>query len=80
MFNVFKKKTIGQKITWKIEGMHCTSCAMNIDGALEETKGVITANTSYAKSQVTIEYDPEHISIGDLEKVIKKEGYTVKNS
>jgi len=29
-----------QKIKLKINGMHCVSCAMNIDGDLEDTEGV----------------------------------------
>ena len=28
------------KIEMKIEGMHCVSCAFDIDGVLEETEGV----------------------------------------
>ena len=40
-----------KKLVLKIKGMHCTSCAMNIDGELEDTKGVKEANTSYAKQK-----------------------------
>ena len=44
-----KKFTIG--------GMHCTSCAMNIDGELEDTPGVKEANTSYVKQRTEVLYD-----------------------
>ena len=42
----------------KIEGMHCTSCAMNIDFDLEDLDGIKKAKTSYAKSETEIEFDP----------------------
>ena len=48
MLNLFKSKPKGEQVTLKITGMHCPSCAMNIDGALEDTAGVIEAETSYA--------------------------------
>jgi hypothetical protein len=44
MFDFFKKKQPqGSQLHLTITGMHCTSCAMNIDGVLEETDGVLTA-------------------------------------
>lgn len=50
--------------------MHCTSCAMNIDGELEDTEGVKEANTNYAKAQTEVTFDPEKISIDKITKVI----------
>ena len=55
--------------------MHCTSCAMNIDGELEDTQGVKTANTSYAKAITEVEYDSEKISAEQISTVIKNSGY-----
>jgi len=53
--------------------MHCTSCAINIDGELEDL-GVLRANTSYAKGVTEIEYD-EMISLAKIQESIKKLGY-----
>lgn len=73
------KKTAEQKknttATFRIEGMHCTSCAMNIDGALEDTDGVVSASTNYAKSLTTVEYDSEKITPAKLQEVIGETGY-----
>jgi len=79
MFSLFKPKTDtpGQKATFKLSGLHCTSCSLNIDGALEETKGVLSSSTSYAKSQTTISYDPSLITKDALVKVITDQGYAV---
>ncbi|MFZ6036192.1 MAG: heavy-metal-associated domain-containing protein [Patescibacteria group bacterium] len=45
-------------ITLNIRGMHCTSCAMNIDDALEDVPGVVSSRTNYARAQTTIEMEP----------------------
>jgi copper chaperone CopZ len=62
------------KITLVIKGMHCSSCAMNIDGELEDL-GVKKADTNYAKGETTIEFD-ERITIVQIQEVIDNLGYT----
>lgn len=61
----------------KINGMHCGSCAMNIDGELEDM-GVKEAKTSYAKSETEVVFDEEKISPQSIIEVIKKLGYTAE--
>ncbi len=79
MFNPFKKQTNqnSQKIVFKIDGMHCVSCSLNIDGELEDTEGVISASTNYARSQSEIEFDPNIVSEDTLKNVIEGLGYTI---
>lgn len=67
-------KTVKKK--FKIDGMNCTSCALNIDGELEDTEGVQEANTNYAKSTTEVTFDPEKITEKDILLIIKKVGYT----
>ena len=67
-----------QKIILKISGMHCVSCSLNIDGELEDTPGVIAAQTSYPKSQTSIEFDPQQVTIERLQTVIQALGYTTQ--
>lgn len=52
--------------------MHCTSCAMNIDGELEDTEGVKESNTSYAKQETEVTFDPKKISIDKINSIIRK--------
>ncbi len=78
MFNLFKKKQQeGSETTIKIGGMHCTSCAINIDGELEELDGVISANTTYASAVTKVKYDPEKVDKKSFQEVIEKLGYSV---
>ena len=65
------------KKKFKIEGMHCTSCAMNIDFDLEDLDGVKKAKTSYAKQECEVEFETDKVKDEDLIEVIKKAGYTV---
>lgn len=75
MFSILNKKPTGETLSLKVQGMHCVSCAMNIDGALEDTSGVVSAETSYARSEVKICYQSEKITKEQLIKVIAEQGY-----
>jgi copper chaperone CopZ len=67
-----------QTITFTISDMHCVSCAMNIDGELEDTPGVLEATTNYAKQTSQIKFNDEQISPEQIKAVIAKTGYEVK--
>lgn len=66
------------KITLKIKGMHCNSCAMSIDFDLEDLKGVKTAKTNYAKQVSEVEFDEEKIESQVIIDQIKKTGYNAE--
>lgn len=68
MSKIIKKKL-------KIEGMHCSSCAMCIDMDLEDVEGVQKSQTSYAKQETEVEYDEEKISEEQILQTIQKSGY-----
>ena len=63
---------------FKIGGMHCTSCAMNIDFDLEELNGVKSSKTNYAKQVTEVVFDPQSISIKDIISVISKLNYIAR--
>lgn len=64
-----------KKLNLKITGMHCTSCAMNIDFDLEDLQGIKTAKTNYAKQRCEVEFDDKKISIKDILKQVEETGY-----
>ena len=67
------------KITLKISGMHCVSCAMCIDGDLEDNiKGVKSACTNYAKQICEVEITNESVKTEHIINQIKKSGYTAE--
>ena len=76
MFGFLTKKTSNEPtLRFRIQGMHCSSCAMNIDNALEEADGIKKSTTNYARQETVIQYDPTKISAPDCIKLIKGIGY-----
>ena len=89
MFKFFKKKNkdssevsstgdVLSTVTFRIEGMHCTSCGLNIDSSLKDVPGVKNATTSYEKSKTTVKYDANQVGEAKLKKVIEELGYRVE--
>lgn len=68
------------KIILKIDGMHCTSCALNIDFDLEDLDGVKKAKTSYAKQESEVEFDEEKIKLPQILEQIQKTGYKAQTN
>lgn len=64
-----------EKVTLKVKGMHCVSCANNIEKTLGKTDGVESANINFAVEKVTIEYDPKKIELKDIEKKVSDIGF-----
>lgn len=60
-----------------ITGMHCTSCAINIDGELEDILGVTSA-TNYQRSETKVTYDEKNVKPKDIINIIGKLNYTVE--
>lgn len=68
-----------KKQTFSIVGMHCSSCAMTIDGDLEDyLTGVHSSKTSYAKQETEVEYEEESVTEAEIISQIKKTGYQVR--
>lgn len=59
----------------KIDGMHCNSCALNIDFDLEDLPGVKSAKTSYAKQITEVEYDQDKLTPEEIHQQIQETGY-----
>lgn len=58
--------------------MHCVSCAMNIDGELEDAPGVASAITNYAKAETKVEFDEGKVSVDNLLEAVKRAGYNAE--
>ncbi len=66
---------MAKKTKLKIIGMHCVSCAMSIDGDLEDAKGVKSAKTSYARGECEVEFDEDVVGIEQIISQVKETGY-----
>ena len=60
-----------------IKNMHCSSCAIRIELALQTTPGVASARVSLGTNAVDIEYQPELVDFKGIRKAIESVGYRV---
>ncbi|ABI68996.1 heavy metal translocating P-type ATPase [Syntrophomonas wolfei] len=61
--------------TLAIEGMSCAACSARIDKKLNSTPGVVNASVNLLTNLAKVKYDPQLISIDEVEKVVDKLGY-----
>jgi Cu+-exporting ATPase len=60
-----------------IRNMHCSSCAVRIELALQTTPGVTSARVNLTTNAADIEYQPELIDFAGITKAIGSAGYKV---
>lgn len=56
---------------YKISGMHCSSCALSIEWALEDAG--IKAKCNYAKAELRVENADDK----KVKEIVEKEGYKI---
>src|SRR3990167_276635 len=64
-----------EKVILNISGMHCASCAGNIEGALKKTPGVKSARVNFSLEKVEVEFDPRALGPKEIIAAIEKAGY-----
>lgn len=60
-----------------VEGMTCASCVRRVEKALEKVDGVEQASVNLATERASVVFDPERVSIEDLEQAVERAGYHV---
>ena len=60
---------------WRVTGMHCTSCSILIDEAVEELDGVASSATSLKKKLTTVTLDPQRCDPDQVAEAIRAAGY-----
>ncbi|OGZ79647.1 MAG: copper-translocating P-type ATPase [Candidatus Staskawiczbacteria bacterium RIFOXYB1_FULL_37_44] len=71
---------MAKKITLKISGMDCASCAAIIEHSLKKEKGVASASVNFASEKVYLDIDPEKTSEDKVKKVISDLGYKASDN
>lgn len=61
--------------TFKVKGMHCSSCAVNLEWTLEDLG--VKAKCHFAKAQVEVEYDRSKIQESQIKDAVKRAGYEI---
>src|SRR6266516_2261690 len=63
-----------------IQGMHCGSCVVAIENALEHTPGVLDATVNLATQQASLEYLPGRFDRRGVVHAIEAAGYQVRTA
>lgn len=68
-------KTKKETVTINVTGMHCTSCALNIEKKLKGTDGVSQAQVNYSTGKANVEYEPDKIAKTDILDAVEDSGF-----
>jgi copper chaperone CopZ len=61
--------------TYRVEGMHCSNCAMNIEGIEDELPGIKQISASYQKGQMLVEFDDSKVTESEILAALEERGY-----
>jgi copper chaperone CopZ len=65
------------KKTYRVEGMHCSNCAMNIEGIEDDLAGIKQISASYQKGVLVVEFDELKVSEAQILAEVARRGYQV---
>lgn len=66
------------KKTYRVTGMQCPNCAMQIEGLEDELDGIVSVRASYPKASVVIEFDEGKITLARIFESVERKGYSLE--
>ena len=63
------------KKNFPVTGLHCASCALNVENKLKDQKGVLNASVNFANSSAWVEYQSDGVNVQNLKSAIQSIGY-----
>jgi Cu+-exporting ATPase len=73
-------EVVFDKVSLKVGGMTCASCAQAVERALNKAQGVSNATVNFATEKANIEFNSDLISERELKKIVADTGYEVIES
>ncbi len=67
---------VTETVTIGITDMSCANCSETVQGALDETPGVLSADVNAATDEARVTYNPAEVSLATMDDVIEDAGYT----
>ncbi|MFZ5987796.1 MAG: copper chaperone CopZ [Bacillota bacterium] len=64
--------------TLNVEGMSCSHCENSIKKAVGALNGIINVTVDLKAKKVSVELDPQKVSIETIRDTIEDQGYDVK--
>ncbi|MGL5152684.1 MAG: heavy metal translocating P-type ATPase [Clostridium sp.] len=69
-----------KKTNFKIEGMHCASCANRLEKSINKINGIDNGTVNFATETLSLNYDNSKLTKEDIEKEVVKIGFKVKKN
>ncbi len=64
--------------TFRIRGMTCPNCAINIERLEDDLPGIRSVAASYLKGSMEVEFDEGRISEAEIVEAVARLGYLVE--
>ena len=62
--------------TFRVEGMHCSGCPMEVESIEDDLPGIKKVSASYKKAQMVVEFDETLVSDEQIIAAVKRHGYS----
>jgi copper chaperone CopZ len=66
-----------ERVTWRVQGFTCITCAVGLETMLSQQKGVRSAKASYPDASVRIQFEPTVTGESTLRSFISELGFAV---
>jgi len=66
-----------KKTTITVEGMSCGHCEARVEKAAKSLAGITSAKADHLQNSLTVEYDPDQVTVDRLVAAVKATGYKV---
>jgi len=73
--HVETENAVLEQTTLQISGMTCAACANRIEKGLNKLAGVSSANVNFAMETAHVEFNPNEITLADMERKVEQLGY-----
>ncbi|MDS0295456.1 heavy metal translocating P-type ATPase [Halogeometricum luteum] len=67
---------VAETTTIAVTDMSCANCSETVQGALEGTPGVVSADVNFATDEAQVTYNPAEATLSDLYDAIEESGYS----
>jgi copper chaperone len=67
-----------EKMTFNVKGMSCGHCINSIEGSVGELSGVTTVKVNLDSGTVSVEFNPNEVTIDKIKETIDDQGYDVQ--
>ncbi len=64
-----------EQVEFRVSGMSCASCVVNIESVLSEMSGVDRVEVSFGTERATVDFDPTVVTPAQLQSAVGEAGY-----